>query len=333
MTEINTAEDAKTEQTGGDSSHPNVDPEHFDKDRDNLIDTVEIDDDVGQMDLSMGGARQSEQKTDKVDESDSKTDDKDASDKDDKTDIDKTDKVETTADDKAKTDTDDSEDDKAKAERYDQDPAWQRILKERNALEAENKKLKAERDTDEGKDFIDLSTKTEEEIAEWVEDDPAGFAENQRKQIKYELRQEMNAEKQEEETQSKLDKTFNTYSSDNPDNDDGTGFVQMWESGKIQAFMQDNPGHTAISAHMMLTEENRSKSIEQQIKEGIEKGVATVKEKLVKENKARIRTDGLDSGPSYTPGDEDDELKDTKKQGGLISVLAARSARRKQQAG
>lgn len=316
MTEINTAEDAKAGEAGGSSSHPNVDTDHFDPDRDNLIDTVEIDDDLGSMDLSTGGSRQ---------EPDAKpVEEKDASEKDGKTETDKTDKVE----DK----TDDSE---TKKRDYHEDPAWQRIIRERDAALKENAELKLRQtpEDDGNKEFIDLSTKTEEEIAEWMNDDPAGFAENQRKAIKYEIMQDMKAEQREKETQSAIDKTFSEYSKRHPDNDDNTGFVQMWESGKIQEFMEKNPGHNAISAHIMLNEEHMSQSIEGRIKKGIEDGVARVKEKLLKENKARVRTDGLDSGPSYTPGDEDDELKDTKKKGGLISVLAARSARRKAQSG
>lgn len=326
--------DAKIEETEGvstegKSSHPNLDQDNFHDDRDNLIETVEIDE-VGGMDEATGGVRTSET-TDKVEDksdtkTDDKTDDKDTSDKDDKTETDKTDKVDDT-----KTDT---KADDTKADRYDKDPAWQRIIKERDAALKQVNDLKSKQPPEEEtKDFIDLSTKTEEEIAEWINDDPKGFADNQRKQIAYEVKQEMKAENQEKETQSKLDQTFSEYSADNPDNDDKTGFVQMWESGKIQDFMEDNPGHTAISAHMMLTEETRSKSMETQISEAVAKEVAKIRTKLEKENKARVRTDGLGSGPSYTPGDEDDELKDTKSKGGLVSVLAARSARRARKTG
>lgn len=319
--------DAKIEETEGvstegKSSHPNLDQDNFHDDRDNLIETVEIDE-VGGMDTATGGARTSET-TDKV-ETKPDTEDKDTSDKDDKTETDKTDKV-----DDAKTDT---KTDDTKPDRYDKDPAWQRIIRERDAALKENAELKSKQAPEETKDFIDLSTKTEEEIAEWMNDDPVGFAENQRKQIAHKVRQDLKAENQEKETQSKLDKTFSEYSSNNPDNDDKTGFVQMWESGKIQDFMEQNPGHTAISAHMTLTAETRSKSIDKQISEAVAKEVAKIRTKLEKENKARVRTDGLGSGPAYTPGDEDDELKDTKSKGGLISVLANRSAKRARQAG
>lgn len=328
--------DAKIDETEGvstegKSSHPNLDQDNFSQDRDNLIDTVEFDDDeVGGMDLATGGARQPE-KTEKVDEKAGATEDgEDKTDKVDKPETDKTDKVDDT-----KTETvDDKKTDDTKPDRYDKDPAWQRIIKERDAALKENAALKAKQTPEEEtKDFIDLSTKTEEEIAEWMNDDPVGYAENLKKIIAYEVKQEMKTEYQERETQSKVDKTFESYSSKHPDNDDKTGFVQMWESGKIQDFMDSNPGHNAISAHIMLTEDSRNKSIEERISKGIEEGVAKVREKLEKENKARVRTDGLDAGPSYTPGDADDELKDTKKKGGLISVLAARSERRKAQAG
>ena len=67
-----------------------------------------------------------------------------------------------------------------------------------------------------------------------MNDDPLGFAENQRKQIAYEVSQGLAAKEEEKETQSKLDRTFSEYSKNNPDNEDKTGFVQMWESGKIQ---------------------------------------------------------------------------------------------------
>jgi len=310
------AKEGIDEGPGGESSTSSLettdqlDMEHFDPDKDNVIDTVE-DDNVGGVDVTTGGAG------DKPGKPSEESKGKDGS-----------------GDDSDKKDGDDTADPEGKEvpERFDKDPAWQRIIKERNeartAAEASNQRVKAlEAPTsvkEDGSDkIVDISTLSNEELIDWQNDDPKGYAENLRKYATQDavvaVRADLNREKQEADITSSYDK----YNNDNPANDDNTGFVQMWDAGKIQAYMDENPGNTSISAHRALTYDDF-------VKKAVDKAVTKAKDEMVKEQKARIVTDGLGTGPGYAPKTEDKELHNTKKRGGLVTALADRLAKRRQ---
>ena len=313
-------QDAKgAEEAGGEPSTPHLDMEHFDDNSDNLIETITDDtDEVGGVDLSSGGARTEPAKDDgvKPDKPEEKT----------------TDKVET------KVDAEPDADKGKKAEPYHKDPAWQRIIKERDdALKTADSLTSRVDALEKGpaktdSKIIDIDTLTDEEIAEWQNDDPKGYANNLKLLVTSQVRESVKSELAAETEQQKMDKTFDSYSSDNPDTEDGTGFVQMWESGKIRTYIEQNPGHNAISAHMKLTEDSKTLSRQEAIDKGIAEGVAKEKARLAAENKARMRTTGLGQGPAYSPTTDESELKDTKKKGGLTTVLADRLRKRRQQA-
>jgi hypothetical protein len=130
-------------------------------------------------------------------------------------------------------------------------------------------------------------------------------------------------EAQREQAERKaIEKTYVTYAKENPD------FDEMWDGGDLKAYMDENPGHTAISAHQMLTMEKRIQgAVEEATKDAEKKAASNLK---VKQN-ARV----LGSGPSAggkAVGQVPVELKDTKKYGGLTAVLTARSMARTKQA-
>jgi hypothetical protein len=206
--------------------------------------------------------------------------------------------------------------------RFDQHPAWQRIIQERDALKSEMAELKTKVETVkpvhptppppaiETLPYKDTSKMTREEIIEWFEDDPVGYQANLLAQAKHEV---ISSLKQEETQRSRIqtiEKTFNDYADKNPD------FNKMWESGEIEKFMQANPGHNAISAHMIMTGDKK-------IQEATTKAAKEAEDKVIKnfqaKSQARVISEG---GGIRAAGAIPVELKDTAKYGGQTSVLA-----------
>lgn len=224
--------------------------------------------------------------------------------------------------------------------RYDKDPAWQRILSERNDARAEIAAMKAQLDlltkivptqpqaaqVPEQLPFKDLTKMSPEEIREWMEDDPLGYEANRFAQFHYEseklLEQKLQKQSQEQaqkEAQEKVDRTYKDYGEKNPD------FNKLWESGEIKKFMDSNPGHTALSAHMAMTMEAR-------IDAAVKEAVKAAEEKVIKNFQAKKNAAVLSEGPAHRGGQKDGtpvELKNTKQHGGLTAVLASRLAARR----
>ena len=121
--------------------------------------------------------------------------------------------------------------------------------------------------------------------------------------------------------ESAIDRTFDDYSKENET------FAGMWQSGKIKRYMDEHPGHNAMSAHQVLTRESREKAL-------IEKITKETEARLTKQFRAKGHAKTLSSGPSGAAsrgGDEiAPELKDTKKFGGVVSVITQRLKDRRQ---
>mgnify|MGYP001049731310 CR=1 FL=1 len=111
-----------------------------------------------------------------------------------------------------------------------------------------------------------------------------------------------------DKTNSSIQKTYQTYAEKNPD------FATMWEKGDIQKYMDANPGHNAISAHMAMTVDAR---IEAARKEAAEKAAKNFKNK--KNNQV------MGGGSGARNSNSDAMLKDPKKYGGRAAVAARRA--------
>jgi hypothetical protein len=296
-----------------------LDPEHFDDNSDNLIPTVE--DDIGGIDLTTGGAR--ETSSDAAPSPDDEGDGGDAG----------TETEGKEAEAEEETDT--------PPDGFHKHPAWQRILKERDEARLELEKLKnggvldaaaAEKPAAEEmhtEEFNKISQMSEDELLEFMSENPKEYTQYLIQIAKNEAKAEISAETEQKQIESKIDATYDAYAEKNPANEDGTGFVEMWESGKIKEFIEKNPGHNPISAHMALTADTR---LERAVKAAEEAAAAKVKEEFKKSMAARKITDGLSGGPGYVPADEDAALKDTKRHGGVAATLAERLAARRRQA-
>ncbi len=174
-------------------------------------------------------------------------------------------------------------------------------------------------------EFKDMSQMKNEELTDWIEDDPLGFIKNLASQIRYETWQDVLAfhehtskASQQEKAKSSTQKAMEDFAKKNPD------FVDLKKSGKIKEFLKDNPWHNEISAYYELTNETRVKTAEEKAKEAARK---EAEERAKAKQHARV----LGAGPSASlpSGGLPPELTDTKKRGGLTSVLANRLALRR----
>ena len=240
---------------------------------------------------------------------------------------------------KAKEETKEKEEKEKEEEplRFDKHPRFQELIK--RVKTAEERALKAEAQLEalmKGKEpekekelnFVDITTKTDEELLEWQQSDPKGYAANLARQIRYELQQEIpdiNEILKKHRLDEEIERTYEEYAKTHPD------FDEMWDAGEIQRYMEKHPGHTPISAHMMLTQEKREAEIQKRIEEAVAKAVKETEEKMIKQFKAKKHAKVLPAGPASTGilnETATPDLKDTKKFGGLLSVLVERSKQR-----
>lgn len=222
--------------------------------------------------------------------------------------------------------------------RFDKHPRFQQLISSNRAMKEENSKLqerlealeKAQTKTPEEEDLQppDMSELTED----LFEDDPAKAFKLMQQQQEYlveKTKRETEAlvkqqfeERQEAEKIKAVEKEYSEYAQKNPD------FDEMWDSGEIQAFIDEHPGHTAISAHMAMTQEKK-------VQEAVDAALKDAEKNASNNRKTKQQAQVLGSGPSaggYAANKVPAELKDTKKYGGLAAVLAARSLARTSQA-
>lgn len=215
-------------------------------------------------------------------------------------------------------------------DRYDKDPRFQEVIKEKETEKEQRIRAEAERDflraqllkniksTDELEptkepEYKDMTVMTEEELADWQADDPKGFFANLTRQVRAEVTTELRQESVVKSQQSKAIEALDKYARENPT------FDKMWETGEIQKFMRENPGHTTISAHIMLTKGAREKEIAEKARKEAEE---TVRKNFKAKQNARV----MGEGPSVSgrQPEIDEVLKNTKEHGGVVSVLAKR---------
>lgn len=169
--------------------------------------------------------------------------------------------------------------------------------------------------------YKDIAEMSDEDLLEWQQDDPKGYYANVLQQAKHEVGQDLAGRMDERNYESQIEHTFTEFAKDNPD------FDEMWDRGELQRFMQIHPGHNAISAYRELTYEKR-------IADESAKAVADAEKKWNEGLKTKRESQTLSSGPAASgtggtvAGKTPPELQDTKKFGGLTTVLAKRSADR-----
>ena len=177
--------------------------------------------------------------------------------------------------------------------------------------------------------YEDVSGKSNEEILEALEEDPLGFLKNFAQQVRYEVKQDMMTTQQETERQKSLEdfqsragKTYGKFAEDNPE------FQEMWDNGKLKDYMDDNPGHNAMSAYREIKWGDMVSKDD--VKKQIQKAIADTEKKFGARSSASksVLKDTPSSG-DRSVSQSNAELKDTNKRGGLISVIANRLERAK----
>jgi hypothetical protein len=240
------------------------------------------------------------------------------------------------ADDKKASDDEKAAGDKKTGEkgqegRFDKDPDWQRMKEERDTARKDAEAVRLEKARLEGKleaapkpaapvalPYKDISALTAEQIREWQEDDPKGFAENLKIQARYEaegaVRQEMNSRIARENEQGGLKKTYDAFETSHPD------FRPLWDSGEIIKFIEKNPGHNPMSAYQAMT-------FEKKVAEAVEKAKKETEEEVTKRFQAKRKATVLSGGAAGAPRtDEDPAFQNTKDHGGRNAVLANKLA-------
>ena len=206
--------------------------------------------------------------------------------------------------------------------RFDKHPRWQqREAKLREAevklaaIEAENRILKEIRTTPTERTpatpaYRDITTWSDDEIKAALEDNPKAFAANLYLQIKAEVERDVQAGMAAKSTEQKVAETYNSFRADHPD------FQGKWDNGDIRTYMDTHPGHNAMSAYLEMT-------LPQRIEAETKKATEEAKKRAEADLKAKRKATTLSGSSSGLPDtDANDALKDTKKSGGLNTVIA-----------
>lgn len=196
-------------------------------------------------------------------------------------------------------------------------PRFRELIKERNELkemlEKQNQTQPSEEKQAEGDSTYDkLMNMSDEELLELNTEKPREMLNMMTEAIRNKVTDEVRQEQQKNEIESKTMNTYEQYAEENPD------IIDMWESGELKNFLEKNPAHNPISAHMYLTRESR----ENELREKLEKEIA---EKYSNRQTARDNARVLSKTPAADYKQESSpELKDTKSNGGLAAVLTSR---------
>lgn len=213
-------------------------------------------------------------------------------------------------------------------------PRWKEVMTENTSLKEQVLTLTGKVDgitamastpgEEPGEDlpFTDITLLSEEERNEWFNEDRLGYEANLARQIRHETVQDLMGVLGDRELGTSIEQTFTKYESENET------FRPMWDSGELGKYMDANPGHNAISAHMALTTQER---VETAAAKAEKKGAADARKGI--EAKKSAATMG--AGPSMTGKETkaDPRMKDPKKFGGTTNVLAQRLAERRKSKG
>ncbi|MFH2076518.1 MAG: hypothetical protein ABIJ57_14430 [Pseudomonadota bacterium] len=174
--------------------------------------------------------------------------------------------------------------------------------------------------------YKDITKMEKEKLLEWQEDDPVGYAANLYQQMLYEARQTFKQEQAEAHQTTSIKGTYEAYEKENSD------FRPKWDSGEIQKFMNDHPGHNAMSAHAAITGQTIQARIDAAVKEAVTKAVKETEERVTKNFQAKRNAEVIGDGGSIKAEGIPDELKNPEKYGGATQALATRLSRMRQAA-
>lgn len=217
-------------------------------------------------------------------------------------------------------------------ERFDKHPRFQQLMKERDEMRLALARAEGRLEAAPPKEpdpvvlpYKDINALTDEQIREWQEDDPKGFAANLKEQVRHEAKKELDAEastrQAREREQGELKRVYDDFAVKHKD------FNAKWESGEILKYIEKNPGHNPMSAYLEMT-------ADQKLADAVAEAKKATEEEVTKKFLAKRKATVLNGSPASIPRTEDDPaLQNTKQHGGLTAVLADKLVQMRRQAG
>jgi len=127
-----------------------------------------------------------------------------------------------------------------------------------------------------------------DDILEKFNENPKGFMSDLTRQIRTELMDDLNRTQSQNQTEAQMRRAIKTFTDFGSKHSD---FDEMWDEGQgpISEFMEQNPGHNAISAYHEITVENRIKAAVEDSKKALTAQFEKDKKKAVNDAIANIR--------------------------------------------
>lgn len=163
-----------------------------------------------------------------------------------------------------------------KLEPFHKHPRFQEMNKTIKELRAQVEQLTAKpaEETFEDLGYRDITKLTPDEMQDWQDEDPVGWAKNLLMQAKAEVRNDIRAEAHQNAMRAAADKTLDDFVKAHPD------FDEVYESRVLSQYCDEHPGHNIISAYLAINEEKA--------REAHSKEIETLKASFEAEKKAAI---------------------------------------------
>lgn len=172
--------------------------------------------------------------------------------------------------------------------------------------------------------YRDVTTMSNDDIEKWFGEDKVGFMANFYAQVASETKQNIMSELGQREQQKSVAQVYEQFANKNPE------IKSMWASGQIQQFMNQNPGHTPISAYYELkgfAPQSNQNDVQKQIDEAVAKANKETTERIFNQLRAKFSATGiLGAAPGSGSGNGSDtntSLKVDVKAGGNLNQLLA----------
>lgn len=221
--------------------------------------------------------------------------------------------------------------------RFDKHPRWKEMQRKASKVESLEAKIAdlEKRLTAPAKQspaFKNIFELQDDDLRDQFDENPKEFLKNYGMQIRESVLSAVNetyqgkeAEAQERQYHEGLKRTFDGFGEKHED------FWEQWDDGNgpIKQFMDENPGHNAISAYLILNNDRQEQETQAKIDAAVKDAVEKAKSEWAKNQKAKRYATVLGSGPAGAPagGESDGVLKDTNKHGGFAAVAAERIRR------
>lgn len=201
-------------------------------------------------------------------------------------------------------------------------PRFKELIEEKNELKRklEDAQKPAEKPAKESPSFNNIMSMDDDDIIDQVTSNPKAFFSNLAQQLAYEIKSDLAAAeqaraKQEQELsyKGKVEQNYHEFFKDKPD------VKAMMEDGSIKKYIDDHPGHNAISAYYSIAGDAS-------MQEKIKAAEKATEERIYKELKSAGRSKSIatTTGGRILSPDKSPEMTNPDKFGGRDNVLLKR---------